>query len=83
MASNRGGLAIGSVDTNPYDADPIALLEDEIYKLIEEVHYHTAMNKKVRAKGPNIHSKMITAKKKTLERLIATHPDGENTFLRR
>lgn len=82
MASNRGGLAIGNVEANPYKADPLELLEVEIYQLIEEVHYHKTMSK-VKSKGPNIHTRMINAKKKTLERLIAIHPDGEETFLLR
>lgn len=68
------------VETNPYGVDPIELLEVEIFQLIEELGFHRVMSK-VKTKGPNIHTRLMKVKKKTLDRLINIHPYGEDYFL--
>lgn len=63
-------------EVNPYGVDIQSVLEDEIMNLMKEIENHKMMTK-VKTKGENIHKKMLAAKEKILERLIAEHPDGD------
>lgn len=68
------------VEENPYGTDITVVLEDEIYTLLKEIEHHKIMAKASKGKG-DIHKRMLKAKRKTVERLMKAHPDGEEAFL--
>lgn len=78
--SSREGKTITSAEEDPYNTDIIIVLEDEVFSLLKEIQQHKLLSRSRHA-DRELHKRMLRAKRLTVERLVAIHPNGESTFL--